>query len=547
MKTNTKRIFAIASVLALGLTAVKAQTDSALLDALVKKGVLSDKEADDIRASEVKDYNTTAASKLSIGSYIQKLTFYGDGRLRYDAYSQTNYNYDSKNVTDRFRYRVRIGAEYAYSDNIKTGIELESSTTDDSGNQTMGSMFTKASINVSKIYLQYAPTDWLTADVGKFTNPWYETTDMVYSMDENPEGAAEAFNWTILLGGSSAPVSSDAKDMKAIAAPAPSDSSISIGLTSVQYLYITSAQGTVESGDGIIENNNNVGIIGAQIPVMWKINKDVNFKIVPGFTFYTGGGNTDYQGGVPVNYTNANTPPEPAFVYGTANSGSDPVFVSPREADDLNIVSAPGEFNFKIANVPVKVYEDFDWNVTGKQRVQDVYLQGGAGVPTVTTTSPTAASSLVGLGSATGWGSVPTAPGKTAQTVASQNAALGDNIAWAAGLQVGQNKKKGDWSILAEFRQIGLGSVDPNINGTDFADSYTNVEGVKTSAVYNFTDFLTGTVTFYDTWAYKDNLFNALGGNTTNSGTTAPVAGTTQYLVSEKSLERVQVDLGWKF
>ena len=249
MNTLTKRIVAFTGVLALGLTAVKAQTDSALLDALVKKGVLSDREAEDIRANEAKEYAETPAAKLSIGSYIQKLTFYGDGRLRYDASSQSNYNYDSKNVSDRFRYRVRIGAEYAYSDHIKTGLELESSSTDDSGNQTFGATFTKASINVSKIYLQYSPTDWLTADVGKFTNPWYETTDMVYSQDQNPEGAAESFNWTIPLGGGSAPASSDPKDVKAIA-PAPSGASLSIGLTAVQYLYVTSAQGTVESGNG---------------------------------------------------------------------------------------------------------------------------------------------------------------------------------------------------------------------------------------------------------------------------------------------------------
>jgi polyhydroxyalkanoate synthesis regulator phasin len=44
MKKMTKRMIALSGVLALGLTAAKAQTDGALLDALVKKGVLSDQE-----------------------------------------------------------------------------------------------------------------------------------------------------------------------------------------------------------------------------------------------------------------------------------------------------------------------------------------------------------------------------------------------------------------------------------------------------------------------------------------------------------------------
>src|SRR5271154_7151689 len=130
MKTLTKRVIALTGALALGLTAVKAQSDGALLDALVKKGVLSDQEAEDIRASEAKDYATTTAAKFTLGDYISKITFYGDGRLRYDILAQHNYQAESQNVQDRFRYRLRFGLDYNYSDNLKAGFELVSSTTD---------------------------------------------------------------------------------------------------------------------------------------------------------------------------------------------------------------------------------------------------------------------------------------------------------------------------------------------------------------------------------------------------------------------------------
>ena len=559
MKTITKRVFAIAGMLALGLTAVKAQTDGALLNALVKKGVLSDREADDIRANEAKEYSQTPAAKLTIASYISKITFYGDGRLRYDVSDQTNYSYDSKNVQDRFRYRVRIGADYAYSDHLKAGVELESSTTDDSGNQTMGGTFTKASINVGKIYAQWQPTDWLTLTGGKFSNPLYTTTDMMWSNDENPEGAAEVLTFNIPLGNGTGASIVDPKDVKQIKAVAASDSSLTVGLISSQYLYITSNQTVptnTQNGSGlVVTNNNNVGIIANQIPITWKIDKDLTVKIVPAFTFDTGGGNTNFQGGVPVNYTNAGsssvpTTQEPAYFYGTANSSTDPVFYSPKAADDLNIVSVPGEIDFKVGNIPFRPYWDFDWNVTGKQRVQDVYLDGGT-----TYASQSTVSGVVSNTTTIGTGSVPTgklASGASlsAAQVKSQNTALGDNIAWAAGLQIGQNKKKGDWSILGEFRQIGLGSVDPNINGTDFANSYSNIEGLKFSGVYNFTDAFTGTVTFFDDWAYKNNLFKDLNGSPANgspANNAAADAGTTQYLVALKSVQRVQVDLGWKF
>jgi hypothetical protein len=464
-----------------------ANSDDALLDGLVQEGLLSHAQAARVKAKvDEASEEQTPASKIALSDAVKKLTFYGDGRLRFENIDQHNH-YEAPVLTDRERYRLRIGADYVYSDNLKAGFELESGTADDSANQTFGSTFTKASINVGKIYLRYDPFDWLTAYAGKFTNPWYTTTDMVYSLDLNPEGGAELLTFH------------------------PTDN-LTVGLTAVQYIYINSNEGTIT---GI--NNNDVQIIGNQIPITWKINKDLTFKAAPGFTFYTSGGNTSYDGGVP---TNTNVSGNTATVSGgTANSSVDPVFSSPKEADDLAVISLPGEFNFKVDGIAVRPYWDFEWNVEGRRRIQDVYLD-----PTAFTTA-----------GANG----------TAASVASQNKALGgfgDDVAWAAGLQVGQNKKKGDWSALLEFRQIGLGAVDQNINGTDYADSYANQQGFKTSVAYNFTDFLTGTVTFYDTWDLKDHLYSALGGSNT-----APSAGSTQYLVSESSSQRVQVDLGWKF
>jgi hypothetical protein len=462
-----------------------ASADDALVDALVQEGLLSHAQADRVRSKIDQADSETPLSKIALSSSVKSLTFYGDGRLRYENIGQKNH-YEAPTTYDRERYRLRFGLDYTYAQNFKAGFELESGTTNDSANQTMGSMFTKASINVGKIYLQWTPTDWLQLEAGKFTNPWYTTTDIVYSFDENPEGGAELFNFHF-------------------------GDNLTVGFNAVQYLYINSN----ESSSVPNIDRDDVFILGEQIPVTWKITPNVTFKVAPGFTVYTGGGNTNYGGEVPTN-TNVGAAagvgtPGVATVYGgTANSAVDPVFYSPKEADDLAIFSAPGEFNFRVGGVPVRPYWDLEWNVLGKQRVQDVYLDPTAGV------SPAAKAA---------------------------NQSLGDNLAWALGVQVGQNKKQGDWSGLAEFRQIGLGAVDQNINGTDFADSYANQQGFKLSLTYNFTDFLTGTATFYDTWDYKKDLYSDLGG----SATATPAVGTTQYLVSAKSVERVQIDLGWKF
>ena len=194
----------------------------------------------------------------------------------------------------------------------------------------------------------------------------------------------------------------------------------------------------------------------------------------------------------------------------------------------------PGEFDWKFDKVPIKAYWDFAWNLDGKSRVQNVYLQpasaGTAGAPTPLTASAT-----------------PTAAGAAA---ANQNRALGDDIAWLFGVQAGQIKKKGDWMLKADYRQVGLGAVDPNLNDSDWGDSFLNQQGVKVSGSYSFTDAVVGTISVYDTWAYKSHLFAgqdpsslAVGSGTNVTGNTASLIG----LGAASQTQRVQVDLLWKF
>ena len=518
MKTLTKSFFASMGLLTLGFTAVHAQSngEDPVLNLLVRKGLVSQADADQAKAEEKQEADKKPSNIVLKDPSVQKLEFYGDGRLRFENIDQHNH-YNAITLYDRERYRLRFGADYTYSDHLKAGFELESGSTDDSANQTMGATFTKASINIGKIYLQYAPTDWLTLVAGKFTNPWYTTSDMVYSNDLNPEGGAELFNYTIPLSGGTSHVV-DPKDLKHVTTNSGPDSFLTLGLNSVQYIYVGGNESTATYGANL--NNNDVFIIGNQIPVTWQINRDVLVKVAPGFTFYTGGGNTNYDGGVATNTgstISGTTVGTPGTYFATANSAVDPVFYSTREADHLAILSAPGEFNFNVLGVPFRPYWDFEYNADAHARVQDVYMEPGT------------------------FGGYST--GVTAAHAA-QNKDLSDGIAWSAGLQIGVNKKKGDWSGLAEFRQIGLGAVDQNINGTDFADSYANQQGVKVSSAYNFTDFLTLTATFYDTWDYKSGLYRSLGG--TGSSPSA-ITSSTLNLVGERSDQRVQVDLGWKF
>jgi hypothetical protein len=240
--------FAVAGMMALSAIAIngplRAQQDDALLDALVKKGVLSNQEAEDVRADQEKAFSETAAGKINLSDSIKQITFYGDARLRFEYADEKAQSAlptpvgggnGNDNIVERNRYRLRIGADYVMSDNFKAGVELETNTANDSANQTIGSAYDKAAINVGLVYLQWKPVDWLTLTGGKQRNPLY-TTDLVWDPDINPEGGSEVASWTIPLDfGGGAPASNDPK---AVASPVDSsDMSLTVGLTAFQGIY----------------------------------------------------------------------------------------------------------------------------------------------------------------------------------------------------------------------------------------------------------------------------------------------------------------------
>ena len=51
--------------------------------------------------------------------------------------------------------------------------------------------------------------------------------------------------------------------------------------------------------------------------------------------------------------------------------------------------------------------------------------------------------------------------------------------------------------LLAEYRQVGLGSVDPNLNDSDWNFSRLGFRGIKAAASYGFYPWMIATVTFY--------------------------------------------------
>jgi Putative porin len=212
----------VTAVALMGAGAPVAQAnDDAILDLLVKKGVVSQREANDIReqadaqmAQAVQD-----ASKVKVASWLQSLTFYGDFRLRDEFNDQFNNAANTDPATarsradeQRFRYRLRIGALMEFQDWVTLNFRLASGqaqgatgeTNPNSANQTMTDSGSRKSIGIDLAYATLHPPALndgpfgLKIMGGKMLWPTWDpsfVSDMMHDPDVNPEGAAEQLEY----------------------------------------------------------------------------------------------------------------------------------------------------------------------------------------------------------------------------------------------------------------------------------------------------------------------------------------------------------------
>jgi hypothetical protein len=183
-----------------------AQSVDSLLDKLVDKGVLSVKEANDLREESDKDFSKAYSAKSGMPDWATALKLNGDMRVRSESF-----HFDNPAGTDRqrFRYRMRFGAVAALTDDFEAGMRLTSSEAASGGGAGGDPISGNTSMqdNGSKkfIYLDLAYAKWTalrTADwqgsltLGKMENP-FVFSDMVFDGDYTPEGAALSLGYTI--------------------------------------------------------------------------------------------------------------------------------------------------------------------------------------------------------------------------------------------------------------------------------------------------------------------------------------------------------------
>jgi len=402
-------------MMALGLIGSLAATsfaeDSALIDALVRKGVLKKGEAEQIRAQACKDCASGGGSgKVSLGESVSSLKLTGDARLRYQ-YSNEDANAvggGSGAHKTGYALRLRINADYKVDENFFAGFGLRTqpAPTDSVGTRgqvdqsrssdvDMANSFANYNIGISRAFVGWTPTPGMTLIGGKQDNPFY-TTDMVWGSEVNPAGFSEQIDLNKVFG----------------------FSGVELKLNAGQFIYLDKDENVPD------HSNNRDGFLWVnQLVVSTEIASGVKWTVAPGYM---------------------------------STNGVD--------ARNHQILLLPGDVSTELAGQKVKFLWDLAYNLDGANRANS-----------------TMGTTIIGNDS--------------------------KKLAWLAGVQVGENKKKGDWSVEANYRRVGAGSVPEGVSNPDFAFGDINATGFKVGATYNVGNATTIGAAYYN----ANNLLGKLG------------------------------------
>ena len=460
-------LITVALSLVIGGTIARAQDAGALLDLLVKKRIITDQEAEEVRGELVKDVASTAAGKLKLSTPITEIELYGDMRLRYEV--RTGQAGLPDRITppgentqrNRARYRLRLGLRGTLADDWFFGLRLETSTNPRSTNVTIGDEasggpFSKGSdgINVGQAYLGYKGFRDITLTAGRMPNPLI-TTSMIWDADINPEGLAEQWKHTFNLsfgGGQTTTAADYSKDGKSAAAVTsePTRMTIDVFANFAQFVYDDSnpedpvGPRSVVGGNRV--PNTDALLLAWQVGAKFNFTKDVYFQVAPTLYNYTGNGDS----------FNVHFVGDPNFRVGAAT-------VSPNQTgiNSLLVFDMPAEFGWKFGEIPMRVFGDFAVNLEGDDRA-----------------------------------------------IAAGHPDKGDQrYAYQIGLGIGKIKQKHDWQLEAFYQHVEQFAVDPNLVDSDLYDSRVNMEGFAVRGGYALSD----AVTFNLTYGYGEQIDRDLG------------------------------------
>ena len=507
------------------LAQAQSKGDQAILDALVRKGILTEKEADKISEEVSKEMTEGGfGSKIQIGDWVNALKISADLRIR-NQWDQrvplvlTNpatKTVDRHIQRDRWRFRLRLMADWELKGGFFGGVMVGTSDNraSDTKNATITGGYDNYNIYILRAFMGWRPRPGLTFIVGKQANPFY-TTDMEWDSDIEPTGLVERidfhkfFNMTFGEPG----LSKEGKEAVAPPPPPPGNA-FELSLIAGQFVF---QNNNLNAGNSQLKFD--AYQFYTQLLARLKLGSNLAITVGPdilvtndaaaGATAVDSHGrlipptNTSFMGGAPLNNTQA----------------------FPITERNLLIVFAPGDITYKLFGKPLSLYWDFAYNFDGDERFKEDYgpLFGHYGFASKKATEPTFFKPI--------------------------SAHLEDNMSWLVGLKYGENKKAGDWSVSVDYRQQGISSLDPNTANSNFHLGNLNSKGFEFNIAYNFTDFLTGNVTGYISDALNGDIYGGFAtGHVVDPATGKFFPSSQQWPIARDRHDQViQVNLVMKF
>ena len=493
--TTTLAALAIAGA---SVTAAYA-SEEALLDALVKKGVLKQADVEKIKA-ESAHHGSGGNSKIKLNESVKEMSIYGDLRLRWQHNQDNTQAADAANSNQNQsnRFRLSIGSNFKLTDGVSAGVELSTQSTANQRYVTYNNAGGDYGLGISKAFIGWTPSKEFTVSAGRQSSPFY-STEMVWDNDVRVDGVTEKIDLGALLG------SGDGFHLHFISGQFVGGDNLSFNAGS--------------------ENNRDGWLFQSQLKAVADLG-GAKLTVAPGFQWSSGSASSalgsEINGrGVLTNPGAAAVPAEytyEAFDINGVSLGSDPTAVaamgragaaflvknqtpgtgtaataatnatSVNYLNDLAVLLVPGDITFDLAGTKAKFLWDFAYNFS-------------AGT--------------------TGAGARLTAPISSTQ----------DRMAWLAGIQIGENKNKGDFSVFGNYREIGAGALNSFYSDSDFAlGQVGNQRGFKVGGKYSLTKNATVTAAY-----------------TASTNIDQDNQGAAQTLSSLNSTQLVTIDLGLKF
>lgn len=195
-------VFALIVVAALfiGISSSYAGEIDILLQKLVDKGVLTPGEAQQVKTETREQVKAEIAEGKfsSLPTWVQNTKLKGDLRVRYQSERKKSSS-SVQGDKERGRLRMRLGVESKVNESTKAhvGIATGSSTDNRSTNQTFDDSFEKKDLWLDYAYIEHMASPWATVMAGRMKNPIWQTGDMLWDTDINPEGGAFTLTKTV--------------------------------------------------------------------------------------------------------------------------------------------------------------------------------------------------------------------------------------------------------------------------------------------------------------------------------------------------------------